>query len=172
MRGYKHSKPRSMEHRKKISLARMGCKNPNWGKRETPEHIEMRISKIRGRKATIEERLKNSESKKGEKCYIWKGGVSPINKRLRRSSQFRIWREEVFKRDNWTCRKCYSRGVVLHPHHIKNFAEYPELRFDVRNGMTLCENCHKQFHNRFNNRKNNDDQLAEYLLYKYQTYAI
>ena len=79
----------------------------------------------------------------------WKGGISTENHRQRASKKWRIWRESVFVRDNWTCRDCGARSgkgrkVELYPHHIKPFANYPELRFEVSNGLTLCEDCHKR----------------------------
>lgn len=55
----------------------------------------------------------------------------------------RLWREAVFARDNWTCQKCKIMGGELNPHHIKNFAECPELRTSIENGITLCEKCLK-----------------------------
>lgn len=79
---------------------------------------------------------------KGPKNHMWKGGVTPINKIIRRSIEFKNWRGQVFKRDNWTCQLCGKMGVELHPNHIKKFADYPELRFELANGITLCSNCH------------------------------
>lgn len=79
---------------------------------------------------------------KGEKSYLWKGGITPINKLLRRSTAFKEWRESVFKRDNWTCQACEVRGGELHPDHIKQWALFPELRFELSNGRTLCKDCH------------------------------
>lgn len=64
----------------------------------------------------------------------------------RRSAENKQWRESVFKRDDYTCRLCKRRGVRLNAHHIKQYAHYPELRCDVRNGITLCEPCHKLVH--------------------------
>lgn len=72
--------------------------------------------------------------------------ISPVNDLIRRSSTFKEWRAEVFKRDNWTCQICGAKRP-LHPHHIKSFSEYPELRFEVSNGQTLCESCHGKIHN-------------------------
>lgn len=70
--------------------------------------------------------------------------ITPENKRLRKSKEFADWRKAVFERDDYTCQFCRARGVVLHPDHIKQWALYPELRFDINNGRTLCEGCHRQ----------------------------
>lgn len=78
-----------------------------------------------------------------EKNPNWGGGRTPESKALRQTHQYRNWRRAVYERDNYTCRRCHRRGVRLEPHHIKRFADYPELRFDVDNGVTLCYECHK-----------------------------
>lgn len=85
---------------------------------------------------------KHSEAQRGEKGSNWRGGVTPINKTIRKSIEFRRWREAVFTRDNWTCQECGEKGGILHPDHIKQFAYYPELRFSIDNGRTLCKDCH------------------------------
>ena len=66
----------------------------------------------------------------------------------RQDSEIIKWRQEVFVRDNYTCQMCGARSgtghkVTLNAHHIKPFASYEELRTDVNNGITLCEDCHK-----------------------------
>lgn len=66
----------------------------------------------------------------------------------RRSTEYRLWRKAVFMRDGFTCQICGSHGVMLNAHHIKSYAAYPELRFDISNGITLCEVCHKKLHRR------------------------
>ena len=67
------------------------------------------------------------------------------NERLRKSKEFKEWRKSVFERDEYRCTKC-SSNKDLHPHHIKAFAKYPELRFDLDNGITLCSECHGKEH--------------------------
>lgn len=97
-------------------------------------------------KKSIEWRQKMSEANKRrirEGRHSWYiDGRTPVNKALRKSIDFKVWREAVFSRDNWTCQECNERGGELHPHHIKPFSTHPELRFDVNNGQTLCRKCH------------------------------
>jgi len=83
---------------------------------------------------------------KGNKHYNWKGGITPKNKKIRFSKEMKIWRETVFKRDNYKCQICYENSRKLRSHHIKSFSEYPKSRFDINNGITLCEECHKWIH--------------------------
>lgn len=81
-----------------------------------------------------------------EKHWNWKGGKSDETKIIRHSIEYNIWRKSVYSRDNWTCQHCKVKQKFPVAHHIKTFAEYPELRFDVDNGLTLCRACHKKVH--------------------------
>lgn len=85
-------------------------------------------------------------SRSKEYHWNWKGGVTSVNKAIRNSPDYRHWREMVFRRDCYTCQFCHKHGIKLHAHHIKSFAEYPEFRFEVNNGVTLCESCHYKEH--------------------------
>ena len=78
----------------------------------------------------------------GPAHHNWKGGTTDIKLKIRNSSQYFRWRSAVFKRDNYTCQRCGARGVYVEAHHKQSFAEHPELRFDVDNGITLCVPCH------------------------------
>lgn len=66
----------------------------------------------------------------------------------RHSTKYKAWRLAVYRRDDYTCCRCGARGVRLNAHHIKGYAHYPELRYEVSNGITLCEECHKKEHRR------------------------
>lgn len=92
---------------------------------------------------SIETRKKLSDSHKGEKSHLWKGGLTKKNDSIRKSLEYKLWRESVFKRDNYTCVWCLRRGGKIHADHIKPFAYFPELRFAIDNGRTLCIDCHK-----------------------------
>ena len=85
---------------------------------------------------------------RGAKNANWKGGVTPQNKIIRHSIEYRLWRESVFARDGWKCKGCKKVGGKLNAHHIKPFARFPELRFAIDNGVTLCTDCHKKEHTR------------------------
>ena len=85
--------------------------------------------------------------KKGVRPWNYKG-LSSLNKSLRSKSMWKIWREAVFLRDNFTCQNkgckfCNNKiGVMLHPHHKKPLSKFPELVFKVENGITYCAEYH------------------------------
>ena len=99
----------------------------------------------------------------GEKNGFWKGGVTPEIIKLRTSTENDNWRNEVFIRDNYTCQKTGIRGGKLVVHHILNFSSYPDLRFDINNGITLSEKSHIDFHNKYGRINNTRKQLEEFL---------
>lgn len=119
-------------------------------------------------------------SKKCGSC-AWKGklkgknnphyidGRTPFSKALRTTSDYEIWRGQVFKRDKYACVNCNFKGY-LEADHIKPFSviideflkQYDQFSpiedketllrlatkysafWDLENGRTLCEECHKQ----------------------------
>jgi hypothetical protein len=101
-----------------------------------------------GRKHTPEWIRHNAVAISGENGSNWKGGITKENKLLHKGVEFQIWRRAVYERDNYICQDCGVRGGKLEPHHIYSFANYPELRFEVSNGITLCKSCHKKYRNR------------------------
>jgi hypothetical protein len=103
-----------------------------------------------GRKQSLETRknkseasLKNVNIPRGERHWNWKGGVTPFRKLAYYSLEYRLWRTAVFERDDYTCIWCGQISGVLNADHIKPWCDYPELRFAIDNGRTLCEKCHK-----------------------------
>lgn len=66
-----------------------------------------------------------------------------LNRRIRYSKRMDDWRKAVFERDKYTCQGCGQKGGYLQADHIKPFAFFPESRFDIANGRTLCRPCHK-----------------------------
>lgn len=96
-------------------------------------------------KKQIDENLLH-EPPSGENHWNWKGGITDDNHRCRNSIGHRNWRNSVLERDNFTCCRCKKRNMELNAHHIKPFSLYPELRFDIDNGITLCRECHVRLH--------------------------
>jgi len=86
----------------------------------------------------------------GENSNLWKGGrPKHPDKFIRRSLEYKLWRTAVFERDNYTCVWCKVRSgngktVILQADHIKPFAIFPEFRFAIDNGRTLCIGCHRK----------------------------
>ena len=82
----------------------------------------------------------------GENNPNWQGGITTENNRIRTSIEYKLWRDAIFARDGYTCQDCFQWGGHLHAHHIKQFKDYPELRFAIDNGVTLCNLCHNKRH--------------------------
>ena len=88
---------------------------------------------------------------KKEQHWNWQGGKSLKNDR-RDSAEYKEWRKSVYERDGYKCVLCGSKEK-LNAHHKKSWKSYPELRYKLDNGITLCEKCHIKFHQ--NNGYNN-----------------
>lgn len=79
----------------------------------------------------------------GELNPLWNGGSWKNSGDIRADGRYAKWRKEVFERDRHSCVKCGVRGGKLHADHILPKCIFPEDTFDVNNGRTLCEKCHR-----------------------------
>lgn len=165
---FKH-KPMTKEQKGKISqtLKTRGIKPPVFkGMKFTEKHKQNISNSHKGSKQSIETRIKKSESLKGNKSPNWKGGINPIDDTIRKSVEYGLWREAVFKRDNFVCQKTGISGGELVAHHIMNFAQHDELRFAIDNGITLSKIAHQDFHKIYGIKNNTKEQLIEFLIKK------
>lgn len=80
----------------------------------------------------------------------------------RRYPEYIKWRESVFERDNYTCKVCKQKGGQLNAHHLDGYDKFKELRTDLNNGITLCEECHDDFHAAYGRGNNTKEQFLEY----------
>ena len=83
----------------------------------------------------------------GAAHYNWKGGITKWHDRFHYSLVYKAWRKAVFERDHFTCQMCGDdSGGNLQAHHIKPVRDHKNdlLIVDTNNGITLCEDCHKQ----------------------------
>lgn len=110
---------------------------------ETKRKIGLK-SKGRTYNHTNETKIKISSVKQGITVKEWTNFKTSNDRIERKSKKYKIWRMSVFLRDNFTCQCCGRRGCYLEAHHIKRFVDYPELRYELNNGVTLCLECHNQ----------------------------
>jgi len=122
----------------------------------TPEYKEMMSERMMGEKNHFYGKKHNEETKdkmRGENNGNWNGGISSEHRLIRESSDYKLWRKAVLKRDNYICTECgLKRGwnkslktrIIIEVDHIKPFALYPDLRFAIDNGRCLCESCHRK----------------------------
>lgn len=89
----------------------------------------------------------------GENSPHYKDISLEDRERQRNYPEYREWVASVYRRDDYTCRKCGERGGKLQAHHIKGYAEHIELRTVLSNGATLCNKCHSEFHSKFGLKK-------------------
>lgn len=95
-----------------------------------------------------------------EKSPSWNPKLTTEDRENKRNLlEFRQWRKSVFKRDNYVCQISGIIGGKLEPHHLFNWADYKENRFDVKNGITISTDLHKLFHSIFTKTNNNPKQF-------------
>ena len=102
----------------------------------------------RGYKESLSTRIKKSISHRRYLLDV-RAIAREQKERIRKSIIYKLWRETVYKRDDWTCQKCGARSgngheVILEAHHEKSYTKYPALRFEPSNGITLCRLCHRK----------------------------
>ena len=100
----------------------------------------------------------------GDANKRWKGGITPLNNKIRHCDEYVKWRQGCMNRDNFTCQHCNKRGGNLTVHHDKPFRKIVsenkidtfeealscEELWDLNNGVTLCRTCHKKIDKNFN----------------------
>lgn len=118
----------------------------------------------RGIKPKLKTRIKMSNLRLGEKHWNWQGGKTDLTKTIRKSFEYKEWRKAVFERDGYKCVACGAKGY-LQADHIKPFALFPKLRFEISNGRTLCIPCHKKT-DTFAQRVNRNNKYTKHLIEK------
>lgn len=79
----------------------------------------------------------------------YKGGISPDRQAEYASAEWKRAARAVRRRDRGVCAKCGVKKAgwrAVHLHHLKSWTQYPELRCDAANIVTLCKACHDWVH--------------------------
>lgn len=108
------------------------------------------------------------------KCVTFKGENNPmwnpnITEEERENGRFikgyNDFIKDVYKRDNYTCQCCGAIGTGrnLNAHHLDGYNWCKDKRTDVNNGITLCEDCHKDFHRMYGKGHNTKEQFEEWI---------
>jgi len=72
------------------------------------------------------------------------------------------WAKKVKKRDDFICQICGATNTYLNSHHCNSWDTFENQRFDIDNGITLCRECHENFHAVYGSGKNTRFQFDEY----------
>lgn len=156
------SRPFGFHHTEETKL-RMITNHSQWNEnltKETDERVRNQSNSLKeywknnprprgmfGKNHSDETKRKMALKKQGKDNGNWKGGVTESVRLFRKSRRYQQWRKEVLQRDNFACQFCAKINCSI-AHHLKSIKEYPELRFDVDNGRTICKECHIQIHKR------------------------
>ena len=124
--------------------------------------------KVRESQSTLQGRIKSSCRQRGIPLDEFDGFSTTEQHMARNNTYYKEWVRKVFDRDNYTCQCCGKRGSNLNAHHLYNFSDYPDLRYDINNGITLCEACHlikypNSFHSLYGEKNNTPEQIQEFI---------
>lgn len=126
------------------SCARQG--SPTKKKERFAVYCKICNKKIYRRKSEIDKNI-NKIFFCSHKC--WYNFIENIHYNYldRTTKIYYEWRNSILDRDNYKCMVCGSTDKI-HVHHIKRVADYPNLIFDIKNGISLCKKCHEKTYNR------------------------
>lgn len=126
-----------------------------------PEHFIYENRHISGRRRCPTCAIENNS---GENHYNYNPNLTDEERIEGRSNKKNeIWRKAIYKRDNYLCKKCNTKHKTLNAHHINNYSSNKKERFNLKNGITLCSDCHNMFHQIYGKENNTIVQLNEYL---------
>lgn len=149
--------PRTVEHRRNLGIANKGKKRTQEFKDRVGDFFRGRPSPRKGVPLLARRGKLHSEETKRHLSNYWKGKRKGQehprwvdNRNLlakasekRNDTSHHEWARNVKMRDKWKCKienkNCSGR---LEAHHILTWREFPELRYQLNNGITLCHAHH------------------------------
>lgn len=137
---------------------------------ECGKFAEIALSKFLGGQRCIEcKGAKISAKLSGANNYMYNPDITDEEREQRRDyPAYREWRKSVFERDEYTCQCCGEVRRTLNAHHIEAYSRAKELRIDVPNGITLCVDCHKQYHRDFYRNDADAESFFDFMFGEYR----
>lgn len=189
-----HERWKDPMFQKEMSEKHLGANNPNfgktisdeqrhrlsvWGKGRTDGIVEILRAANLGKAKSEMTKAKISAANSGDKCYNWKGGITPVYRHIRGHSKYKEWCHALLEKHDYTDTFTHKKGGRLSCHHIipvnmlirmYNIQTIEEavqcsLIWDLNNGIVLLKSAHDRFHNLYGDGKNiyelTDEQLAD-----------
>ena len=128
-----------------VSEFQRGENSPCWKGGKPKCKVCGKVLSVRGLTYCLKHAVEKAKYKiSGANHYNWKGGTGSKRHQEMGRIEYKLWRTAVFTRDNFTCIWCGQCGGRLEADHIKPWILYPELRYAIDNGRTLCKECHSK----------------------------
>lgn len=139
--GFKHSE----KDNKKNSESKIGINTWSKGKKLTEEH-KAKIGRNGKENGNYNPNITDEERKQG-----------------RFYPEYKEWNQKVKERDNYMCQLCGMTFNIV-SHHLESYNNNKELRTTLSNGITLCEDCHDNFHHQYGYGNNTTEQLKKFVV--------
>lgn len=142
----------TVERREKLSVLAIQRGYGKWMKGKIAnlgflESAKSRLGKTYEEIYGKEKGQKEADKRKQSNQMHWEGHIrNGCRDKHNPESLYKTWRKQVFERDDYICQECKVVGSKLHAHHIKEWATFPDLRYVLDNGQTLCVKCHSEKH--------------------------
>ncbi len=151
-KGYKHTEQFKIDRRnyRHSEVAKIKIRMAGLG-RKVSDETRLKISESHkkigspwnlGRKCSEETKKKIADANRGENHHSWIFDRNSLRRNIRNDAEYRVWVRRCKSRDK-ECKlkneNCYGYLVV---HHIKSWRNYPELRYELKNGITVCQAHH------------------------------
>ncbi|MGG0684165.1 HNH endonuclease [Bacillus licheniformis] len=104
-----------------------------------------------------------NQSKRGSNHYNYNHDKTVEERMLgRKYEDYYLWVKSVYERDGYTCQICGLDNCKLNAHHLDSYDWCIDGRTELENGVTLCVDCHKNFHEIYGYGSNTKWQFEEY----------
>lgn len=119
--------PRPLKVRLQIARSHIGIFPSETTRLKMSLNRKGRPSNRKNSRLTETTKLKLSQYR-GPLNSQWKGGITPLSQQIRQSFEYKLWRNKVFERDNFTCQACQQRSrknfrFEIEAHHKKSFED-------------------------------------------------